>query len=331
MIEIPSQSSLARPREWITAHTAELICSVVLVVMALNYFAVISRKTLTNDENYHVPAGYYHLVFGNYQVNPEHPPLVKMISALPLVLLRPTAPTPTINPAENPIVQGHGAFLAFWQANPQRLEAIAFWARVPMIALSLLFGFFLFTYARYLGGPIAAICSVVMFSLEPTVLAHGRVVQTDMPAAFAYLLFFFALQVFFQDPSLRRAILLGITAGLALVTKFSLLIVLPVFVGALSVMAWRSLKNETRRTSVKLGSAILSLLVVVNLAYYFERSPLLPANREEVITAWPAHTTAVARGFDAVSTIVPPAYLFGAFVVNLHNDLGHYASTIGKV
>src|SRR5215813_2345032 len=172
MIAIPRQSLLAHPREWITAHIPELICSVVLALMALNYFAVISRKTLTNDENYHIPAGYYHLVFGNFEVNPEHPPLVKMIAALPLVMLRPTAPPPTINPAENPIVQGHGAFLAFWQANPDKLEAIAFLARVPMIALTLLFGLFLFAYARDLGGPVAAVCSVIMFSLEPTVLAH---------------------------------------------------------------------------------------------------------------------------------------------------------------
>src|SRR5262249_11499470 len=219
---------------------------------------------------------------------------------------------------------------AFWQANPDKLEAIAFLARVPMIALTLLFGLFLFAYARDLGGPVAAVCSVIMFSLEPTVLAHGRVVQTDMPAAFAYLLFFFVLQRFFQHSSLRRAILLGITTGVALVTKFSLVIVLPIFVGALSVTAWRGFKNDTRRTSIKIGAAILGLLIVVNLAYYFERSPLLSANREEMISAWPTHVTALSRGFDAVATIVPPAYLFGAFVVNLHNDLGHYASIIGK-
>ncbi len=332
MNAIHRRSFLAKGLSLSGRYAAELICSVALVLMAINFFSVISRKTLTNDEKYHIPAGYYHLVFGDFQLNPEHPPLIKMLSALPLMFLRPVAPPPTVSPAENPILQGHDAFLAFWEANPDKIDAISFWARVPMIVLTLLFGIALFAYTRYVGGPVAAVLAVIMFSLEPTILAHGRVVQTDVPAAFAYMLFFFTLQRLVDLQSTRRAAEFGLAGGLALVVKFSLIITFPIFVVAILSLSWRHYRTGApfSRFAIKIGAAVVALLLVVNIAYYFKRDPLLPANREAVIQEWPTHNTALSRSFHALSTIVPPTYLFGVFVITVHNELGHYASVLGN-
>jgi hypothetical protein len=183
----PAQSRLflVKGRSFVVHNAVEIICAAALLLMAINFIAVISRKTLTNDEKYHIPAGYYHLVFGDFQLNPEHPPVVKMVAALPLLFLRPVAPSPALGPTENPILQGHDVFFAFWEANPDKLQAIAFWARIPIIFWTILFGILLFIYTRYLGGRVAALLAVVMFTFEPTILAHGRIVQTDVPAAFA--------------------------------------------------------------------------------------------------------------------------------------------------
>jgi hypothetical protein len=53
--------------------------------MGANLLSVVWRKGLTADEFYHVPAGYYHLTAGEFRINTEHPPLVKMLSAVPLL------------------------------------------------------------------------------------------------------------------------------------------------------------------------------------------------------------------------------------------------------
>src|SRR5581483_9405213 len=50
-----------------------------------------------------------------------------------------------------------------------------------------------FRFARELFGAFAAVLAVALFVLEPTVMAHGRVVQTDIPATLGYLLLFVAL------------------------------------------------------------------------------------------------------------------------------------------
>ena len=323
---------LSTVRDFARAHAAELTCAAVLFLMAINFFAVILRKGLTNDEKYHIPAGYYHLVFGDFQLNPEHPPVVKMISAIPLLFVNLDAPAPSVSPAENPILQGHDTFQAFWEANPTKIETLAFWARVPMIVLTLIFGVLVFTYTKYLGGKLAGTLAVMMFSVEPTILAHGRVVQTDVPAAMAYFLFFFMLQRLIDQPSANRAIQFGLASGLALVVKFSLVVILPVFLGALLLIAWRNYRRAGRVIDVGLSVAavVVAALLVVNIAYYFERGPLLPMNREEVVREWPNHITALGRSFHALRTIIPPTYMFGVFAISVHNEWGHYASIIGN-
>src|SRR6266478_2741606 len=77
-------------RAW--ARRAEVLCAALLFGMSLQMFAVIARKNITNDEIVHIPAGYYHLVNGEFQLNNEHPPLVKMWAALPLLLIQPNEP-----------------------------------------------------------------------------------------------------------------------------------------------------------------------------------------------------------------------------------------------
>ena len=98
-----------------------------------------------------------------------------------------------------------------------------------MITLTLALGVLIFFYARQLFGRRAAVFAVLLFSFEPTVLAHGRTVLNDLPAALAYLLFFFTLHAYINAPGLRRALTLGLATGLALMTKFSMVMVVPIF------------------------------------------------------------------------------------------------------
>src|ERR1700730_11703246 len=90
---VPVGETIARAfavvRQLIAVRKAEAVCAALLVLMAANLFASISRKSITNDEIVHIPAGYYHLVAGKFQLNNEHPPLVKMWDALPLLFIQP--------------------------------------------------------------------------------------------------------------------------------------------------------------------------------------------------------------------------------------------------
>ena len=50
-------------------------------------------NSATFDEGAHLPAGYTHLALGDHRLNPEQPPLVKLLAAAPLLLVGPELST----------------------------------------------------------------------------------------------------------------------------------------------------------------------------------------------------------------------------------------------
>src|SRR5205814_4412474 len=214
-------------RRLLAGRKAEAVCAGLLLLMAANLLASISRKSITNDEIVHIPAGYYHLVAGQFQLNNEHPPLVKMWAALPLLLIQPNEPSPAKDEAEHNMNLTWDYQARFWNDNAAHFDAIIVWTRAFMMVLTIALGLLIFLYARYLFGPRAACLSVALFTFEPTVLAHGRIVHTDMTAALVYLLFFYVMREYGKSQTWRRALLVGLASGIALVTKFSMIILLP--------------------------------------------------------------------------------------------------------
>src|SRR3954471_13228542 len=74
---------------WLKSRKAEVLCGVLLFVMAVNLLSVLWRKSITNDETVLIPAGYYHLVAGQFHLVYEHPPLCKLLAGLPLLFIQP--------------------------------------------------------------------------------------------------------------------------------------------------------------------------------------------------------------------------------------------------
>jgi Dolichyl-phosphate-mannose-protein mannosyltransferase len=357
---------LERVRQFVLAHQAEAVCACLLLLMAINLFAVILRKSITNDEIVHIPAGYYHLVAGDFHLNNEHPPLVKMWAALPLLFIQPEEPPAVNNPQEGFMERTWGYHQRFWQANRARFGSITFWPRAMMVPLTLILGVMIFIYARKLFGATAALFALALYVLEPTLLAHGRVVHTDVPAALVYLLFFFALHSYAKTPSLRHALLIGLAGGVALVTKFSMIVIVPILVLAVVAFFWRPtlgrggkrsatplrmnqatresevpsplrflgalhrpLGHERGKVLLHFGIAAGVILLVVNAAYYFSSPPLEASDVRWVATKSEPMFGTLMKGLAILSKVVPTYFLFGLYNVVIHNQYGHSASLLG--
>ncbi|MEP6741219.1 MAG: glycosyltransferase family 39 protein [bacterium] len=326
-------AAFTNAKRLVAVRKAEVVCAALLVLMAVNLFAQISRKSITNDELVHIPAGYYHLVAGQFQLNNEHPPLVKMWAALPLLFIQPNEAQPTPGEVAGNFSEETWKYLEqFWPNNRAHFEAISFWARAMMIPITLGLGILIFVYARDLFGARAAVLAVALYTLEPTVLAHGRLVHTDLPAAFAFLLFFFVLRYYTGARTTRRALLLGLAAGLALIVKFSMIVLLPVIaalaIGGL-IFAWR-FKESRKRIVIHLGVVVCVILLVVNAAYYFRRPPIVPADVKWVETMSAPTFDNWMTFFQVGSKVVPTYWLFGQYNVMLHNRDGHPTSLLGQ-
>ena len=297
---------------FVRSHAAEFTGGALLALMGLQMFAVIWRKSITVDELVMIPSAYYHLVDGDYQLVNEHPPLSKLVAAAPLLFVQPN---------EQPDHSG------FWAYNEKKYPSIAFWTRAAMIVLTLTLGVLIFIFARLLFGPLAAVLAVALFSLEPTMLAHGRVVQTDVPAAFGYVLFFMALYWYWSAPTWRRAVFLGTAAGIALLAKYSMLLIGLVLPPAFIALWWLG----PRRRAIALHAVVVLLLmiVVVNAAYFFQHPALNEVDRDWIAANFADYSQTVVRGTALLAHIVPKDFVVGTLFQVVHNREGHSAGLLG--
>jgi dolichyl-phosphate-mannose-protein mannosyltransferase len=307
---------------------AEALSALLLLIMALNMLSVIARKGFTVDEAIHIPAGYLHLVAGDFQVNNEHPPLIKMWAALPLLFIQPDEPSLQPRANEDSAARTR-AMQSFWQQNRARYESICFWPRVMMILLTLGLGALIFFGGRKLLGAAAAVIAVALFTLEPTVLAHGHVVHTDIASAFAYLLFFVALQVYTEMQTFGRALLLALATSIAVLTKFSMLVVIPVLIVTAILFCVRSPRTRKKRIVIHASVIALFVIVAVNAAYRLQHPALEVSDVRWVEMKSASNFATITTGIRIAAKIIPTYYLFGAYNIGIHNAYGHQASLLG--
>jgi 4-amino-4-deoxy-L-arabinose transferase-like glycosyltransferase len=311
-------------------YAPQLISAGLLLVMAVNLLTVVAQKSITIDETLAIPAGYYYLKAKAFHIDHDHPPLPKMLAALPLLFFSVQAPS-LEDPGNEPSArQTLTAANRFWSANRDHFQTIFFWARVPMIILTLLLGALVFTFTRRLFNTRAAVLAVTLFSLEPTILAHGRVIK-DIHVAFAYLLFFFALYVYGSAPTLRRAILLGLACGLALSVKYSMVILFPILLLSGCALMLRPPPGAQRRQILfQITIAASAALLALNAAYFFSHQSLSVYDIQALAHNARAYSRTMLSMFRLLSVFAPPYFWLGAYATFVHNDLGHPGFLLGK-
>jgi len=333
LIAFEPRRALGGALSWARARAAGLACAALLAFMSVQMLSVVWLKSITVDEIVMIPAAYYHLAAGNCQLVHEHPPLVKILAGLPLLFVQPheTDPAAMGRAPDSPL--GKWTYSErFWDDNPELFESLSFWARLPMIGLAALTGLLLYAYARELFGATAAALAVALYALEPTVVAHGRVVQTDVAASFGYLLVFYALRRYLQGPTLRRALTLGAAGGVACLTKFSMLIAGPIVGAVFLALFWRARRRALSPKSVAAhaGATALTALLVINAAYFFDHRPLGAEGVKWVHEKAPAGAgDAAVRAIEATSYVLPTDFVLGVFWQLWHNREGHNAGLLG--
>jgi dolichyl-phosphate-mannose-protein mannosyltransferase len=317
------------------SRRAGLLCVVLLALMGAQMLAVIRQKSITVDEWVLIPAGFYHLTAGDYRPVNEHPPVAKVLGAAPLVVLG--AEAPAIEEGAHEYDYFLGKFEEFWRMNAGRLDYLCFWARVPAVVLTLVLGALVFVFARRHWGARAALFAVALYSLEPTVLAHGRVVQTDVPSALALFLFAFALYGYLKAPDAARAVSVGAAAGFAAVTKFSMVALGPVLCVVFAVLFVLAPRRGVKRTRVagQAAAAVLAAVVAVNAGYFFRHAPPEPfedALARSVVTldvGQGALRTSLGAGYQLLQIIFPADFVSGVCWQFGHAKAGHPAGLLG--
>jgi hypothetical protein len=252
-----------------------------LTLFAGSAFFSLRLDSATFDETVHLPSGYTYLDRLDYRLNPEHPPLAKAWAALPLwafSLAKPdydsdawrgTRPAPDgLEPLPNAQWIFGFETLNGPLGDPVRRDPhfLLTPARSMVVVFGVLLGLIVFRWSRDLWGSGAGLVSLVLYALSPTVLAHTRLVTTDVAAALAFAATLWVFRGFTARPSWFRAITLGLALGASLLTKFSALILVPIL--AILAVVW--LAAEGRRLpkgDLRPARLLAMVLVAVLLAW----------------------------------------------------------------
>ena len=186
------------------------------------------KKSATYDEPMHIAAGLSYLETGRIIVSPEHPPLLKELSALSLRqagVRWPTTPLATAAANGDPQSASSVARSIIVDNGPDR---VMFWARLPMILVATALVFAVYLLGRRLGGDAVAVGAAFLCAFDPNILGHSFLVTTDVGVATFLVLFMVALWDYANRPSPSRAIVCGIALGAALAAKYSAVILPPV-------------------------------------------------------------------------------------------------------
>lgn len=327
----PERAAAAQPgvRAWLAAHWAGLGCATLLFLLGLTLLSTLPNHTITTDETVHIPAGYAYWTRHDFAPNNEHPPLAKLWATLPWLILNP--PEPPVAPAETPAKRTINTGRYFWQLNVGRMDQLLFWARVPMVLLTLALGGLIFACGRRLFGARAGLLALALFCLEPTILAHGWIVHTDIPASLAYLAWWAVLAGYALNPTWSRATFLGVATGVAIVTKYNLLVLLPLGVVALLILVIVAPRRGGQRAPLLAHAGLVALLtlLILNAVYFFTHRPLT-----DVDIAWlqqedPRRADLVLAIIRTLAPLIPPYYQFGTYTVLTHNGDGHPAGLLG--
>src|SRR3990167_9349605 len=189
------------------------------------------NDSATFDEVAHIGAGYTYLKYQDGRLNPEHPPLLKSLAALPLLFLnlKENIPAQSFWTIENVNDRqwAAGNYLLYEAGNDA--DQILFWSRLPMILLTAFFGWILFLWVKRRYGAGTGLLTLFFFAVSPTFLAHGKYVTTDVGAALGFFLGIIFFLRFLEKQDLKSAIRLGVILGIALLIKFSLVLLLPIY------------------------------------------------------------------------------------------------------
>ncbi|MBI1291139.1 hypothetical protein GC173_07825 [bacterium] len=227
------------------------------------------QKSFTNDELPHLASGLAVLEYGDFRINPEHPPLVKVLAALPLWLLaKPDltgdlfrevvdARVPFYYSLSDQVPWG---YYIFFMARGESPQIPLFLGRLVPVAIGLLGGWLALWWGRHLSrSPWGGLLSALFVLYYPEYMGHAAYVTLDVPTLVATGALSTAAVFWWRRPGWVAGAVWVVTACLATLVK------LPVSIAcAVTGFALLTLALAHRRIRV----ATLILGVVTLLAIY---------------------------------------------------------------
>lgn len=180
----------------------------------------------TIDEGAHIGAGYSYRKTGDFRLNPEHPPLMKLLAGLPIIFL----------PIDQSIFQSDA-----WHASDQwgfgyallydsgvSHTTILWLARLPLMLSSVLLAWLVFKWTRNSFSPAAALFALTLLVFDPNIIAHGSLATNDVLTTLLFFASCLSFWRFLEHQTWQRGLGASVCIALTALTKFTGLTLFPI-------------------------------------------------------------------------------------------------------
>ncbi len=262
----------AEPPQRYCPATIAVVLLLVVHVGLLAYGALIHSPTF--NEIGHLPAGISHWQFNRYDLYRVNPPLVRMVAAAPVLAMNPNTDWSSYGTHSTQQSQLNVG-IDFVKANGDRSFLLYSVGRMACIPFSCLGLGVCFLWAKNLYGSQSGVLSAALWCFSPLIVGHGSLMMPDVPAASCGVLSAYLFWCWNRQPAWSCAIQCGIALGLALLTKTTLLILLPLFILIWGLTIDRHSdrpRSPLLRQFAMLATMFAISFAIVNIGYSFQGS-----------------------------------------------------------
>ena len=281
------------------AYAIAFVCLAAFLALALGDALTTSP---TSDETVHLSAGWSYLATHDFRLNPEHPPLLKMMAAAPLMWMHVSRDALNGDGWRDSIAHLAGEwsfpnqFLYEQNAGVYINDPAAMFRRARIVLL--LFcgigtALIIFFWALELWGPWGAALSLALYCFDPNFIAHSGLVTTDAGVCFLITAAVYFFWRWCRTPNVLNASLFLVAFAVAQIVKFSalfLFIVIPI----VAAFAWR---KRGIRAFALYGAGLVAAWVVIWGAYGFRfAASEAPMPMKQAVDEWYAKLHFIGSG-----------------------------------
>lgn len=257
----------------------------VVFALQLYYHAVSTSATV--DEPDHILAGYRHLQCGDFGINPEHPPLLKLIAAVPLAFRDLSDPPWECGSKLTSKFDAFSYGSTFLVENG--IDSIVIPTRLAASVMSLLLALLVYLAAWEMFGRWEALTALAIVAFEPSLIAHGSLVTTDVAISATAFGSIFALYRFGKSRTPLRFSVATLAFGLMLASKHSA----AVFVGIMFVLLiadtifFHRSESQNRHRLVRSAAAFAGMVAIalaILWSFYGFRYHAIPSATEPSVS-----------------------------------------------
>ena len=226
-----------------------------LILLAQLLFSV-QQMSQQADESTHLYAGFRALKCGDFTFGREHPPLIKLLAAAPLLLSNP--------PIDCNVQFGEADTAVHWLYSQDGWWHLLSQARIASSLCALALCLVVWITARRMFGLATAVLATAFLAFEPNILAFGALVLNDVLLITLFLFTVFGFYLWTRHRSLPCLLLTGVVCGMALLTKHSAILLIPSLCLLAILEAWleKSNQSESLPRALRNLGAIAAILVI---------------------------------------------------------------------